>query len=242
MDYGLRKLRWCVDLTVRNGGEKTHIERINVFCCDDTVAGLGFRCHSAVNPMPLPGVLPRDTSEIEKIRRCFIERPVQPTYEELVEEFAVPRATIGNWASKEGWVALRAGYMEQRAKETNALGILVEAAQRVNRPIILAITDAVLSALHGITQTIQDVDPKRAPSTRIQIYNTATFAIKNISDACKTIGLIGMPKGLADAGGDGRWNPQHLQQINLHVQTIIAEAEKSIGSKKEPAPTETEFS
>jgi uncharacterized protein YjcR len=84
--------------------------------------------------MPLPDVLYREPHEIEKVRRAFIESPVQPTYEELTEKFGVPRSTLGQWASKEGWTALRAAYIERRAMETDTLGIVVEAAQKVNRP------------------------------------------------------------------------------------------------------------
>jgi len=118
--------------------------------------------------------------------------------------------------------------------ETDTLGIVVEAAQKVNRPVILAITDAVLSCLHGIVQAIQDIDPARAPSTRLQALNTASFAIKNVSDACKNVGIVALGKKLAELGESGAesWSPKFAQQLNITIGEIKQQAAQTATAEK----------
>jgi hypothetical protein len=185
--------------------------------------------------MPLPGILPRDASEVEKLRNAFISRPVRPTYAELSSEFDVPLSTIGTWSSQEGWIAMRSAHWERKSLEGDALALVHEAATRVNRPVIVALTNAILLIVQEVTACAQSVDPavQKSPTTRAQILNTCSFAINNIASACKSIGIVGLQKELKELGAtrEGGWTPALQQQINLTIQNAVA----APASAKEPA-------
>ena len=165
----------------------------------------------------------RNTKEV--VRRTFIEAEERPTYEKLADEFSVPLNTIKNWAAEEGWQRMRMANLEMLAEKGDALGVLVRAA-KIDRSLVDAAANNLLLAHERITQCLSDIDCKRAVSSRSQTINTLTFALLNLANTAKAAGLVGMPKGLGDEGksGNGQWNPQLLNQINVTVNTLKEKA------------------
>lgn len=170
--------------------------------------------------------LPAEPSRKEILRQTFIERANRPTYDELAAEFKCPVGTIKNYAADESWVALRLAHQEALAQKSDAFAIILRATQ-IDKRVVESFADVVVSTLHKLSTVVADVDGSKAASTRAQILNTCSFAAKNLGDLCKAIGLVGMPKGMADEGkeANGRWNPQMLSQLNVTVQNIVGKAQ-----------------
>ncbi len=165
----------------------------------------------------------RDPALYDKVRDAFVSRQPKPTYAELSAEFEIPLGTIGSMAADEGWVSLRASALERKAKESDALAVVLEAV-KIDRTIVAAIGDVILIATRKISEALDGIPVTHASSTKAEIVNTCTFAIKNLTDAARNVGLTGLSKTLKDAGdlGNGRWNPEMLQQINVTVQNLQA--------------------
>lgn len=149
-----------------------------------------------------------------KCREAFTTRPVQPTLEELAEEFGMKRSTVGYWSASQNWSALRSAHLQTRTK---AEGIAEQVTQRVSLPVTQAATAAILATFEAIIRTVQDIDHARSASTRAEVVNTCSFALKNTTDACKNIGIVGLPKTLKEVaeGTAGGWSPALTQQINV---------------------------
>ncbi len=165
----------------------------------------------------------RDPAVYEKLREAFVTRVEKPTYATLAEEFGIPFGTIGCLAADERWQTLRAAHFEQRAKETDTLALLTKAVDHDQRAINAA-TDVALSIFAQLAKAAQEIPEDRAASTRAEICNALSFALKNTCDALKTIGVAGVAKSLSSIaqGDNGRWNPEMLQQINVTVQNLQA--------------------
>lgn len=185
--------------------------------------------------MPIQ-VLPITADRRAILRETFITRANRPTYDELAEEFGVNPSTCKNWAADESWVTLRVAHQEKLAEKSDALGIVLKATQ-IDRRLVESCSDAVLRGFQSVSRIYDQLDMDRAPSTNAQTVNTLSFATKNLAESCKLIGIVGLPKGLADDGkeANGRWNPQMLHQLNVTVQNITKEAEaaKAVPSKVE---------
>jgi len=156
-----------------------------------------------------------------KVRDAFIRRPERPTYAELAGEFDLNENRIKRCAADEGWTALRASHLETQLQACNASQVLLSAV-KIDQTIVREFSDAALIVLGRIKTCVEGVEENRAASTNVQVYNTATFALANLSRALKDVGIVGIPKGLADGAQkeNGRWNPQLLSQINLTVQNL----------------------
>ena len=176
---------------------------------------------------------PRDKAELENVRKAFIERAQRPTYNELAGEFGIPHSTIGKYAAQESWIALRAERLEKKLVASDALATIDEAI-RVDSTLTRSFSDGVILVLEKVKETINGVDEDRAPQTKLQAYNTASFTLLNLSNTCKNLGLVALGKKLDDAGKEqnGRWNPQLLNNINLTINGLREKA------KAEPAPVE----
>ncbi len=177
------------------------------------------------------------TIDWEPLREAYIERPQRPTYVELEEEFGVKNNTIARCASEEGWPMLRASFLERKVKESDASAIILAAVQ-VDRGLVRSVANFALVTIARCTTAVELVDESKAAATKLDAYNTATFAVKNICDSLRSVGIVGLPKGMADNGKEdnGRWNPQMLQQINLTVQNLTAQAKGSEHGDAKPAP------
>lgn len=143
----------------------------------------------------------------------------------MEREFGVKQATIARAASEEGWPTLRAAFLERKCKEADASAVLLAAVQ-VDRNVVRSVAQFALVTIARCTTAVELVDEERAPSTKLEAYNTASFAVKNICDALRSAGITGLPKGLADNGKEdnGRWNPQMLSQLNVTIQNLHEKA------------------
>lgn len=163
-------------------------------------------------------------------KKAFIEREIQPTQPALAKEFETSQSNISYWCATQNWVGLRSTFQENKR---TAAAIVEQAAARVNQPLIDAISGALLQLVHAIGRTISDIDhDKQAASTRAQTCNTCSFALKNIGDTCKSIGIVGMPKALKDTATEsGGWTAGLTQQINIMLG-------KESSEKSSPAPVQ----
>lgn len=179
--------------------------------------------------MPKLALAPRDQAEMEKVRRAFIDRPHRPTYEELAGEFGVPKPTIGKYAAQESWIALRAERLENKVVASDALATIDEAI-RVDKTLTRSFSDGVILVLERVKEAVNSVDDERAPQTKLQAYNTASFTLQNLANTCKAMGLVGFGKKLDEAGKEdnGRWNPQLLNNINLTINGLREKAAKEV--------------
>jgi hypothetical protein len=162
------------------------------------------------------------------VRRAFTERPERPVMTELANEFGLSVDRAQRACNDEGWPALRAAYMQTKLQQADA-GAAIVAAAKVDGAVIAKFTNVALETLGRIEAALQQADARKlAPNTRMNMYNTATFAVNNLANAMHRVGVIGLPKSLKDAAGvdsgNGRWNPQMLQALNQTVQVIVQQA------------------
>lgn len=168
----------------------------------------------------------------QPLRDAFTKRSPRPTYQELSDEFTVPLSTIAVCAGEEAWTSLRAQYLEARLKEADAAGVLLEAI-KIDRSLIRAVSDLALVALTRVKHEIERICDEKAVSTNMEALNTAGFAAANFTRALKDCGVIGLPKGMAEGKeANGKWNPEMLQQINVTVQNLTAQAAQSDANAK----------
>lgn len=176
--------------------------------------------------------IPMRKVEWQPLRDAYVQRTTRPTYDELAVEYAVPAPAIGRCASDEGWPALRARYLDSQLVAADASGVLL-AAVRADRTILTGVTSMAIVTIASLTRCVESIDDERAPQTKAQALNTCTFALKNLTDALKNVGLIGVAKTLDDEGksANGRWDPKMLTQINVTMQGLVAGAAQVTASQ-----------
>lgn len=187
----------------------------------------------------------RNIVEWQPIREAYCQRSPRPSYTELSEEFSVSLSGISSVASEEAWDVLRAGYAEQKLKESGAATLLLKAIE--GEGVILTgareITTRVLIGLRVLLEELSDADkaPKSLGS-RADILNTVTFALANLSKFMESVGLVGMHKELRklkhEGKADGSWENGVMQQINVTVQNLQSEAKQAGASKAQPVKDE----
>ncbi len=170
-------------------------------------------------------LLPADPVKIVKMRETFIERALLPSYDELAEEFSVPISTVRKYASQEGWPGMRVAHQDRQIAESEAKGAVL-AVLKGDHTVSRKYLNLAIVTLDKLTLTVERLDDKRAESTNAQTINTCMFAAANLAKALHEVGIIGITKTLNGVGKEdnGRWNPQMLQQINLTVQNLTAQA------------------
>jgi len=163
-------------------------------------------------------------------RKAFVERPQRPTYEELSVEFGCASGSIGRISADEGWPALRAAYLDAALQRADAGSVLLEACKS-DRTIARGYSAAAIVILSRVVAAVESVDESRAAATKLDAYNTASFCLKNLADALRSAGIIGVARSLEAAGKElnGQWNPQMLQNINVVVQGLQAAASAAPG-------------
>lgn len=131
---------------------------------------------------------------------------------------------------------MRIARQEQLADKSDALGVVLRAV-KTDAKMLESFSDFALAAFSKLTRLLMDIDDKRAVSSRATVINTLTFAALNLCNSAKALGIVGVPKGLADAGKEdnGKWNPQFLVQINNTMQEL--QARKSAAAPAEPVET-----
>jgi len=114
--------------------------------------------------------------------------------------------------------------MEEKLKEAGA-GEVILRAMKTSSLITSAGENAILTALQVVVRLYNALNFERAVSSNANVASTLSFAIANLSKSAKDLGLVGFPKELADAGksGNGHWNPQMLQSINVTIGKLKGE-------------------
>lgn len=168
------------------------------------------------------------------LRKAFIERPERPLYDDLAKEFGCSVPRIMRASQDEGWPAMRAAHLEEALKSSDAAVALLRAAKADS-----AVTHAVSNLALEVIAQLHDVTAKaaaagKAENTRANTLNTVTFALRNLTGALKDVGIVGIPKALKESAGvdlgNGRWNPQMLQSLNVTVQNLVAAAPQVDGN------------
>lgn len=108
--------------------------------------------------------------------------------------------------------------MEAQLAKADASGQLVQALS-VDRTMTDGVSSVALVTLSALVRTVESMDEDKAASTKAQTLNTVSFALKNVADSLKAVGLVGLAKNLdPDGKAGGKWDPKILNQINLTVQ------------------------
>lgn len=168
----------------------------------------------------------------ESARDFYASASPQATYAEIGERFGIPAGTVGRAASEEDWPNLRKKRQELAVKESGALEMLAEAAKQTHAAAGMA-GEVALMIFSGLMSAIQKLEGEdRKPIYIVNVLQTASFCLLNTANACKAIGVVGLPKELANYGrdnggvdGHGKWDRQLLVQINSTVQGMGAKAE-----------------
>lgn len=182
-------------------------------------------------PVPSKGI------EWEKARKLFIESTPRPTYGELAALIGCAEGSLSRLSSEQGWPALRAQYMERRLAESDATGQIAQALS-VDRTLVDGVSSVAIVSLSALSRTVEGIKDEQAASTKANVLNTCSFALKNIAESLKAVGLVGLSKRLEGAsnGKDGQWDPKLYQQINLTVQTLASRQEEGkVGGATEEA-------
>jgi hypothetical protein len=160
-------------------------------------------------------------------REAFIGRPERPKLADLATEYGTDPVRLGRVCSDEGWPALRAARLDAALRSSDAVKALLDAA-RTESTVQRAVSNLALEIvqqLHELTAEAGNAKDK-AENTRANTLNTVTFALRNLTGALKEVGLVGLPRGLKQAGmadEQGRWNPAMLQALNVTVQNIVGQ-------------------
>lgn len=162
------------------------------------------------------------------LRRAFIERPERPLLADLSAEFGVSVERISRAQLDEGWSTLRAAHLGERLKAADAALAVLNAA-KADAAVTSAITNTALEVIREVNAVVMDVSKrKQAENTRANTLNTCGFVLSNLANALARVGVVGLPKALKESAGvdngNGRWNPQMLQALNVTVQNIMAAA------------------
>ncbi len=176
----------------------------------------------------------------DAVRKTYVERPQRPTYDELALEFACAPGSLARLSSEEGWPALRARYMESQMVAADASAVIL-AAVRADRTILTNVTSLAILMLEKLSRCVESVQDEKAPQTKAQALNTCSFAMKNLTDALKNVGLIGVSKTLDQAGkeGNNQWDPKFLQQINVTVQNLKQQDAQPAATVEASPPEQT---
>lgn len=182
----------------------------------------------------------------QPIRDAFVRESPRPSFTELAARFATAVSTVANCAREENWPEIRAGYFEQKLKEAGASELILKAIQGEGAILQQARNLVVQFITTGevLLEAIQADDVGKT-STRVSTFNNLGFAFANIGRFIECVGLIGMPKDLRNSkrNSDGNdagqpWEPGMLQQINVTVNGIQAEAAKLAKAEKAADPVE----
>lgn len=173
-------------------------------------------------------VIPPRNFDWIALRQAFITRPERATYAELGTEFSISEDRIKRAAADEGWAVLRAAHLEEQLKQGDAAVAILRAA-KMDSAITASFTNLALETVRKLQEIVDQVESKKSVNTRANTLNTVSFAMGNVARALKEVGVVGIPKALKESAGvdsgNGRWNPQMLQALNVTVQNIVSAAD-----------------
>jgi hypothetical protein len=168
------------------------------------------------------------------VRDAYVNESPKPTYADLSVRFNVPVGTISRVCSDEAWPDLRAARLAVVSQTSGTLELIATAAKNESAASSLAF-EAATAALGSIVGALRDLESQSdlKPRARLDMLQTATFALLNAANACDRFGIIGLPKALKRAAQDSGdtprnqdWSPKLLAQLNVTVQTLQAAATK----------------
>ena len=167
-------------------------------------------------------------------RAAFVERNPRPTYDELAIEFHCAPGAVGRVSSQEGWPALRASYLDAQLVKADASTVLLEAC-KADRTIARSYASLAVVSLARLIGIVESIPEERAAETKANAINTCMFAAKNLADALRSAGILGVSKTLNGAGKEdnGRWDNGLLQQINVNftgLQQAVSAAQQAPGA------------
>lgn len=168
----------------------------------------------------------------EVIREAFINRVPTPTLTELSREFGVSVSAVSRCASSEMWSEARLKRFEDKLKEAGASELILKAIQGEGS-LVQACRETSAKAIRCADLIIErlEADTETKPSTQASTLNNVCFALSNLSNLIKSVGLVGMPGDIRNGrrNADGSTDPQTwekgmLQQINVTVQNLQGQA------------------
>ena len=161
------------------------------------------------------------------IREEYLSESPAPTYTELADRHGVSTMLISRMAGEEQWPQARLKRQQLALEKANAGQIIAEAIS-AEREVIDKAKSLAIKLLSAVELAIEQVaalaDSEGKEKKMLDLANTASFCLLNTSNAMKALGVVGLPKALNDAGksGNGQWDKQLLQQINVTVQGLTA--------------------
>lgn len=187
----------------------------------------------------------RKTIDWIAAKKAYVERTPCPSYTDLAKEFGCSLQSISNVAREEDWPAFRKTRQEKTMAECNANDAII-AAVKGEGPILQqarSVTAQFISAIELCVQKLMADAESMKPSSMANILNTIGFAMSNGGKFMDTIGLIGMQKELSKARREGSegsvpWDKGMMQQINVTVTGMAAEAKAAMEAETKPVPTE----
>lgn len=137
---------------------------------------------------------------------------------------------------------MRANRIEAALQAADAGAILLNAITD-ERIITGRFKSVVLVALDRIFADIDELAAVKSQGRRANLVQTYTFAVKNLADAVKAIGITGLAKRVQDGtnGGDDRygdgWKTGAMAQLNVLIQNAPG---GSVSVSKAEKPVETD--
>lgn len=191
---------------------------------------------------------PQREYDWQAIRDAYLQRSPCPTYKGLAEEFEVPISSLGAVGREENWPQMRLDRQNRALQQIKAGEIIAEAitADKVctdrAKQAALKLYDVIDSVAEALKEQANDIDKARKVADMI---NTLSFALYNTSNALKTLGVVGMPKQLGEAGAklpNGHWDKGLLQQINVTIGGLTGQAQVTAQdtTQSRSVPTATE--
>ena len=162
------------------------------------------------------------------IRDAYLTETPTPTYSELAERYGVSTSLVSRMAREEDWPNLRlqkqAVALQQIkageiiAQAVTASSLAIKRAEKVALDLFAALEDTI-GSIRGI------VNDEKSARKAFDMLNTASFAFSNTCQGLKTLGVVGLPKELANAGksGNGQWDKSLLNQINLTINGLTGQ-------------------
>ena len=192
------------------------------------------------SPQPHPMIIAASRNWAE-IRNAYVNREIQPSLDELADEFGSTPQRISRMSVAESWPLARAERLE-KAVNTAETTLALAHAIRGDQTIQAAAKTAALGILRELgalgeelaEERSKEADPKakkKGDRARAGTLNDMSFALANVSKTMRDLGITGVAKhleGIAGAntrGGNGAgaaWSPSMLSQINVTLQNMTA--------------------
>ncbi len=187
----------------------------------------------------------RKTIDWIAAKTAYVERTPCPSYTDLAKEFGCTVAAVSTVARDEDWPAFRKTRQEKTMLECSANDAII-AAVKGEGPILQqarSVTAQFISAIELCVQKLMADAESMKPSSMANILNTIGFAMSNGGKFMDTIGLIGMQKELSKARREGSegsvpWDKGMMQQINVTVTGMAAEAKAAMEAETKTVPIE----